>query len=373
VLIACPGLEHVPRGFETLARECFDALRAEGTLEVLLAKGSGQRRSGELVARTVRRDATAARLGGRALRRDPYEVEQLGFAVTLLPLLARVHPDVVCVSDWLLSRALAKLRPRRRSTFKLVVSNGGPYPPELLGHADHVQELTPGTLESALGAGEAPERHTLLPLGVAIPPRLELPTDAERRRARAELGIPTDRRVVLSVAALNRYHKRVDYLVREIASLSPLRPYLVLLGGEEEETPAIRSLAASLLGDRDHTIRTVPADEVQRYYRAADVFAVASLWEAFGRVMVEAMSQGLPCVAHDGPVQRYVLGCHGLFGDFRRPGRLARLLGELPATQFGREGALERHRYVYERFSWDVLAPRYAELLRRCATGSSGS
>jgi glycosyltransferase involved in cell wall biosynthesis len=95
------------------------------------------------------------------------------------------------------------------------------------------------------------------------------------------------------------------------------------------------------------------------------VFTLASLVEAFGRVMVEAMSHGLPCLAHDGPVQRYVLGPHGGFGDLRVRGELTRLLsGEHERSA---DAAHERNRFVHERFSWDSLAPRYAELLRRCA------
>ena len=372
VLIACPGLDHVGRGFETLARECFEALRTEGSLDVRLVKGSGPRRAGELVAPTVQRRSGIARAAGRVLRRDSYDIEQTGFALALLPTLAKLRPDVVCVSDLLVSRALARWRARRRFAFKLVVSNGGPYPPELLHHADHVQQLTEPALQFVLDAGEPPERHTVLPLGVKMAPSLNLPTSAERRRLRSALDLPTDRRLVISVAALNRYHKRVDYLIEEIASLPAPRPYVVLLGAEDKETPGIRSLAASLLGDEGHVIRSVPSDRMADYYRAADIFALASVGEAFGRVMVEAMAHGLPCLAHDAPVQRYLLGQHGILGDFNRRGELARLIAGLPEREFEPEVAHERHRAVYERFSWDALAPRYAELLRRCARTARG-
>ena len=55
VLIACPGLDHVGRGFETFARVCFEVLRPDERLDVRLAKGSGEPMDGELVARTFAR------------------------------------------------------------------------------------------------------------------------------------------------------------------------------------------------------------------------------------------------------------------------------------------------------------------------------
>src|SRR5213080_122679 len=56
LLIACSGLGHVQRGFETFARECFEALRGEPGLDVHLA-----------TAPALRRDGRAARLVGQAL------------------------------------------------------------------------------------------------------------------------------------------------------------------------------------------------------------------------------------------------------------------------------------------------------------------
>lgn len=365
MLIACPGLDRVGRGFETLARECFEALRAEGSLDVMLAKGDGRRHDRELVAPTLHRGGAAARSVGRALGTNAYDVEQACFAVGLLPQIARRRPQVVCVSDLLVSRLLA--RSRSRWSFKLVLSNGGPYPPGLMRHADHIHQPTAPGLQFALDAGEPPERHTHIVEGVAMPAE-GVPRPDERRRLRVALGLPEDRPIVLSVAALDRHHKRADYLVEEIASLPAPRPYLLLLGGEGPEAPGIRSLAASLLGERDHSIRSVPSEAMPDFYRAADVFALASTWEAFGRVMVEALSHGLPCIAHDGPVQRFVLGPHGVFGDLNRRGELARLVERACRSGPPREDAArERHRFAHERFSWDVLAPLYADLLRKCA------
>ena len=368
VWIVCPGVGHVWRGFETFSHECFQALRGETSLELSLIGGANPAAAGERAVPTLRRDRAAARRLGRLTGRDPYVVEQLSFTLALVPRLARARPDLILFSDWVVGRALARWRAASRQRFRLLVSNGGLYPPGTLRHVDHVQQLTPHERERALAAGEPESRHTLLPLGVAMDPVLRLPSDDERRGLRERLRLPIERKLVLSVGALT-LQKRPDYLFEEIASLPSPRPYLVLLGQPEPDADRVRALALSRLGPDGVELRTVPRREVQDYYRAADAFVLASLWEAFGRVMIEAMSHGLPCVAHDAPTPRYVLGEHGFLSDLTLPGNLAGVLHRLLGTPLDAGEAERRHRFVHERFSWERLAPRYVELLRRQAAG----
>jgi glycosyltransferase involved in cell wall biosynthesis len=190
--------------------------------------------------------------------------------------------------------------------------------------------------------------------------------DTERSNLRARLGIPADRRIVLSVGAINR-QKRMEYLIEEVASMPEPRPYLLLAGQEEAETPAIRRIAQERLGAEGHDIRTVPPAAMADHYRASDVFVLASLWESFGRALVEAQSHGLPCLAHDYPVMSWVLGDEGDTADLREAGSAAGWLDGLTAADFSDEARRRRHRSAYERFSWTMLADRYAEMLRAAA------
>jgi glycosyltransferase involved in cell wall biosynthesis len=174
---------------------------------------------------------------------------------------------------------------------------------------------------------------------------------------------------VLSVAALNRYHKRIDYLIEEIAELAKPRPFLLLLGEQESETSELRLLARGRLGDTGFEIRTVGASQVADFYRASDVFVLTSLVEAQGRALIEAASHGLPCIAHDSSVIRFAVGEHAFLGDLRTRGSLAELLrrqfAEDPETL--RLKSIAAHRHVYERFSWERLKPRYVALLAEVA------
>jgi glycosyltransferase involved in cell wall biosynthesis len=203
-------------------------------------------------------------------------------------------------------------------------------------------------------------------LGVAVDRVARFIGANDRAALRRRLGLPAERAIVLSVGAVNR-QKRMDYVIEEIAALPEPRPFLLIAGQLERESPDIAALARERLGPHGHDIRTVAPAEMPDLYRAADVFVLASLWESFGRVLVEAQAHGLPCLAHDYPVMRWVLGEHGRLGDLTRPGVLARMVIEIDESDTTPTAHAARHQAAYERFSWDVLAPRYVDMLQRVA------
>jgi len=366
VLLVCPGLDHAMRGFESFARESFEALRGETAFELQLIKGSGAPGAGERAVPTLRRDRPLAAALGRATGRPSFLFEHLAFAISLQPVLLARKPDVVYFSEWHTGRALARLRSVTGRRYKLVLCNGT-MAVEGFEHLDHVQELTPAALEVVLERGADPARHAVLPLGFDIDSSYTPVSQDARLALRRRLGLPADRAVVLSVAALNDHHKRLRYLIEEIAAMPEPRPFLLLAGQPEEETPAIRSLAQERLGPDNHSIRTVPHGEVADLYRAADAFVLASLGEGLPRALIEAMSHGLPCFTHAYGVPEFVLGQHGSMADLTEASALAQLLSAALGNDTAPDAADARHRFAYERFSWDVLRPRYVELFTRVA------
>jgi len=225
-----------------------------------------------------------------------------------------------------------------------------------------VQELTPAALEFVLAQGADPRRHFALPLGFAIDPVPRTLSADDRSALRRRLGLPRERTIWISVAALNHSHKRLGYLIDEAASLQPPRPFLLLVGEPDDETPALRALAADRLEADGYDFRTVSPGEVPLLLRASDVFVLASLAEMQGRAAVEAMAQGLPCVVHDSPVMQFAVGEHGIRIDMRSKGALADALSHTELPTDG-ESAASRHRHVYERFSWDRLRTQYVRAI----------
>ena len=362
VLLACSGLEHAYRGFESFARECFDILKDDPRLELELVKASGPRGDLEHTVASLKRDGWTARALGRISGRPGLHVEQLAFAFSLQPTILRHKPQVIYFSEWYTGVGLHLLRRMNRQNYALVLSNGS-MASEGFEWFDRVHQHTAPALDYVLARGADPRKHILLPVAFRMPPALEAPTAEERRALRTKLGLPRDRNVVISVAALNGHHKRLDYLITELARLPEPRPYLLLVGQPEPETDGLRRLAHELLGEDGHSIRSVPSSEVPPLLRASDVFVLASLAEGLPRALVEAMGQGLLCLAHDYPVAHYALGGHRRLADFTQPGALASLLSANAEGDHDAAGTRERHRFVYERFSWDALRPQYVDLL----------
>jgi 1,2-diacylglycerol 3-alpha-glucosyltransferase len=363
VLLVCSGLDHAHRGFESFARECFEVLSGDPRLDLWLIKGSGAPGPRERSVRTITRDSPWFAGLGRLTGREPFRFEQAAFALSLQPALWRADPDVVYFSEWLTGQMLARLRGVTGGRYRLAFCNGA-MAEQGFGHLDLVQQLTPFAVEHVVGRGADPVRQRMLPLGFSID-RCFQPLSAEDRGARRRtLQLPADRPIVLSVAALNRHHKRIDYLIEEVSRLPSPRPFLLMAGQAEPDTPGLRDLARRRLGADGFAMRTVAAGQVRELYRISDAFVLTSLGESFGRVLVEALAEGLPCIAHDYPITRDVLGGHGILTDLSRTGSLADLLAAplRPPTD-----APARHRHAYEQFSWERLAPRYVAFLTEAA------
>lgn len=361
VFLPCTGLGRQQRGFEAFTTECARALRNDDRISMKVFAGGPSSEVSAQVLPNVARDSRVAEWLGRVVGRESYFVEQASFFMSFLPHLVRDEPDLVYYADLNLGNMCWHWRRLTGARYRLLFYNGGAMRTPFT-RMDFVQQLTPMGLQEAIARGESPDRQTVLPHGVevgeALPPR-GLPAH------RVPLGLPTARSIVLSVGLLDESIKRMDYLIREIASMASPRPYLVLLGAQSPETPRVRQLATNLLGSDGVMIRTVQRKELSAYYRVADVFALASLREGFGMSYVEALVHGLPVVAHDTAGTRFVLGNHGVLRDLTIPGEGARAIATSLAAPASELNRAAKHAYAREHFGWSILRDQYAELFLR--------
>ncbi|MEO7180091.1 MAG: glycosyltransferase family 4 protein [Gemmatimonadaceae bacterium] len=366
VFLPCTGLGRQQRGFETFTLECADALRGDPRIALTVFAGSALPAVDARVRWNLARDSMLAALIARVIRRDRYFVEQTTFFLSLLPALVLGRPDVVYFADLNLGNLCWHWRRLSRQRFKLLYYNGG-LTTQPFTRSDFVQQLTPAGLDDAIARGESAEHQITLAHGVQISATLPTRLTGDARRA---LGLPADRPVVLAVGMLDTAIKRMDYLIRELAALPASRPFLCMLGADGPDAAAIRALATELLGD-DVLVRAVPHTSIGDYYRAADVFALASLREGFGLAYVEALAHGLPIVAHDTPVTRHLLGDFASLVDLSRQGEGTRALAAALAAPLAEDDRAARHASARARFGWDALREQYAQLLLRVSRMAS--
>ena len=311
VLFCCTGVGIFNRGLESFFRDAFDGLKDTPGLDAWLIKGAGERMAREIPVWCLPRTGRPARWLGRLLNRNEYIAEQLSSFLPVVRQIRRLRPQVIFYSDANLGFQLFFRRRWIGVPYRLLYSNGGPVPPPF-DRTDCVHQVAPTYHAEALAYGEPAGKHFLVPYGIRVPPRPVF-DPAAKCALRTRLGMPADRPVVLSVGAVNRYHKRMHYVVEELARLPQPRPFLQLLGAMDEESPGVIELAEKLLEPGCWSVKSVPYEQVFDYYRAADVFVLASLKEGFGRVYLEALMYGLPVIAHRHPVMEYVLGGEGVW------------------------------------------------------------
>ena len=101
-------------------------------------------------------------------------------------------------------------------------------------------------------------------------------------------------RIVLSVGRLI-YYKGFDVLIR---AMKNVEGHLLIVGDGPMRAELQQLIIDQGLQDRVTLLAEVQNDEIVDYYRASDVFALASIArsEAFGIVQLEAMACGIPVV-----------------------------------------------------------------------------
>jgi glycosyltransferase involved in cell wall biosynthesis len=123
-------------------------------------------------------------------------------------------------------------------------------------------------------------------------------------------GRNSDPFVFLSAGRLVGF-KGLDYLLRAFALLkdSTDRNVRLRVLGRGEERGNLEGLAADLgIGEEVEFAGRIAREEVPGAYREANCFVLPSLYEAFGVVLIEAMSTGLPVIATRSGGPEHIVG-----------------------------------------------------------------
>jgi glycosyltransferase involved in cell wall biosynthesis len=144
--------------------------------------------------------------------------------------------------------------------------------------------------------GRADQYH-LIPLGFDLQPFAAIDA-AARERARRELDLPPDARVITTVGRLTaiKDQSRLLKLARQIADRE--RRLLVLIAGGGELAGALEA-EASALGLAAHVRFLGWRRDLATIYAATDVFVLTSRNEGTPVALIEAMASGVPGVSTD--------------------------------------------------------------------------
>jgi glycosyltransferase involved in cell wall biosynthesis len=203
--------------------------------------------------------------------------------------------------------------------------------------------------------------------------------EREGQRIRAELGIGPDAFLVGNVGRLAP-QKGQRHLIRAMPLLLERVPraHAVIAGGGDLEE-FLRDLAEEM-GVAEHVHVLGARKDVPELMHAMDVFAMPSIWEGFGLVLLEAMAAGRPIVASRvATIPEVVVdGETGLLVPAGDPLALAEALAQLAdqpalATRFGEAGRERlRRQFSIEKMVGDTEL-LYRELVDdRAATKRDG-
>jgi glycosyltransferase involved in cell wall biosynthesis len=205
-------------------------------------------------------------------------------------------------------------------------------------------------------------RVEVLPLGLTGGARPEFAA------ARAQLGWRPDERVLLF---LSRIHvkKGLEILLGALAhSILQPRTRLVIVGGGE-----VGYLAELREYANEHHSRLplidwvgeVWGDERWKYFQGADLFCLPSHSENFGLAVLEALQVGTPVLTTTTTPWALALGEErGYIAEPTVASVKAQLDRFFAAPAWSPASRDRLSEWAWEKFHWDVLAPRYVELYR---------
>jgi phosphatidylinositol alpha-1,6-mannosyltransferase len=221
--------------------------------------------------------------------------------------------------------------------------------------------------DRGVALGARPEAARVIRKGVDL---THFTVADDRLALRRNLGLAA-RPMILTVAGLIE-RKGVHHILNALAHLRDDVDFTFVVCGDGPDRARLEALAAQLkLHDRVVFAGRVDRQTIPKYFAACDVFVLASVVEAAGNVLFEAMSSGRPVVCTDsgGPGEYVAEGQTGFVVPVGDPAAMARRIRQLlddPALQdrLGGEGRRRTVReFDYGRMVSDLIAV-YEETLK---------
>ena len=162
-------------------------------------------------------------------------------------------------------------------------------------------------------SGGSPKQVTTIYNGIDLSAFLDLNYAVEREAVRAELNIPRDANILVTIAVL-RPPKGIQFMIRALPAILASHPntYYLVVGNGSYRDELIEE--AGRAGVSERVVFAGMRRDVPRLLAAGDVFVLPTLTEALPTVLAEAMAAKLPIVASQvgGIPEMIARGQHGI-------------------------------------------------------------
>ncbi|MEQ1861097.1 MAG: glycosyltransferase [Chthoniobacteraceae bacterium] len=197
------------------------------------------------------------------------------------------------------------------------------------------------------------ERGRLFHSDLGVDTDIFRPARERGENVRAELGIPSDRTLLLYVGRLAQ-EKNTHTLYDAFRRL-PRDRFHLLVVGDGLQRRELHSLISSHQSPVTHQPYCADARRLAAIYRAADLFVHPGVQETFGLVSIEAQACGVPVIGIRGSyMDRIIHTDQAVWADANTPDALAQaILGHAHACD-----ADALHRRVAALFSWRQVFTR---------------
>jgi glycosyltransferase involved in cell wall biosynthesis len=285
--------------------------------------------------------------------RNEYMYEELTFAAGVTFSRYSDMPDITVTCGYPYTNwALRYSYPGKRRPPHVFVTQNGDWPAAKQGWEPMFFSCDGLICTNPLYLERNRERwfSTLIPNG--IDPNRFHPGPGNREK----FGLPADRPVLLMVSALES-GKRV---IEAIRAVSTVKDAFLVVAGDGALRTQVDRVAAQLLPGR-FMRNSFPHSEMPELYRSADLFLHTAKCESFGNVYLEALSSGVPIVAHEDQITRWILGDHAVLLDTESEKALSQAIES--ALRSHRSDAKEAVEWAHANYSWSIIARRYIEFL----------
>ena len=189
-------------------------------------------------------------------------------------------------------------------------------------------------------------------------------SDFDQNKVRRKYNLPPDKTIVLCLSALDAEHKRVDWIIDEVARLDG-RFHLVLCGQEGPDTPRLKRHAEE--SDAECTFMKVPMTEVPQLLWASDIMVLGSLSEGFPRVIAEAMASETPILVHPHENARWILGEESrCFADMTISGALATKINQwMQGGEPTPQSVASNSEKIRREFTRSTVLPQYLAMFEQ--------